>query len=55
MKSELVVKIKKFIEVKKQEEGIRNEVIRDDVFSVLEKDCKVLYYSLEDTIEGCLF
>lgn len=53
MKSEIVVKIKEFIKIKKKEEGIRNEVIRDDVFSVLERDCKVLYYSLDDTIEGC--
>lgn len=53
MKSEIVVRIKEFIKEKKQEEGIRNEVIRDDVFSVLEKECNVLYYSLDDTIEGC--
>lgn len=53
MKSEIVVKIKEFIKDKKQEEEIRNEVIRDDVFSILERDCKVLYYSLDDTIEGC--
>lgn len=53
MKSEIVVGIKELIEEKKYEEGIRNEVIRDDVFSVLEKECKVLYYSLDDTIEGC--
>ena len=53
MRSEIVVGIKEFIKEKKQKEGIRNEVIRDDVFSVLEKECNVLYYSIDDTIEGC--
>ena len=30
-----------------------NEVVRDDVFSVLQKECTVLYYALDDSIDGC--
>lgn len=53
MRREIVSAIQNFIEEKKQKEGIVNEMVRDDVFSVLEKECKVLYYNLDDSIEGC--
>lgn len=45
--------IKEFIGKKRREKGIINRIIRDDVFAVLEEECTVLYYSLEDSIEGC--
>lgn len=45
--------IQEFIECQRTEKKIINYVIRDDVFSLLQKECKVLYYSLEDSIEGC--
>lgn len=53
MKREVVKVIQTFIEKKKKEKQIVNTVIRDDVFSVLDNQCKVLYYSLDDDIEGC--
>ena len=39
----------------KIEYGIVNEIIRDDVFSILQgmTDCNVLYYPLNDEIGGC--
>ena len=27
--------------------------MRDDVFAILERECYVLYYALEDDIDGC--
>lgn len=53
MEQEIVKKIQKFIDEKRSEKQIINRVIRDDVFSVLGNECKVLYYSLNDDIEGC--
>ncbi len=39
----------------KTEYGIVNEIIRDDVFSILQgmENCNVLYYPLTDEIDGC--
>lgn len=52
--SAVVNAIQEFVNQKQQEEHIVNQVIRDDVFSLLEKHCIVLYYPLEDPkIEGC--
>ncbi|MCH5256575.1 MAG: ImmA/IrrE family metallo-endopeptidase [Lachnospiraceae bacterium] len=46
--------IKEFINSKKDEKGIVNEIIRDDVFSILAAECVVLYYALNDKeVEGC--
>lgn len=53
MERETVKTIKKFIKDKKKEEHVVNEVVRDDVFSILQKECTVLYYALEDSIDGC--
>ena len=43
----MVEQIQKFIEEKRDEGKIINSIIRDDVFSILEKECTVLYYYLE--------
>lgn len=49
-----VAAIQKFVDQKRNEEHIVNQVIRDDVFALLEKHCIVLYYPLDDSkIEGC--
>lgn len=48
----MVEQIQKFIEEKRDEGKIINSIIRDDVFSILEKECTVLYYYLDDAIEG---
>ncbi|MCM1024924.1 MAG: ImmA/IrrE family metallo-endopeptidase, partial [Roseburia sp.] len=51
---ETVKIIQDFVDQKRIEEHIVNQVIRDDVFALLEKHCIVLYYPLEDDkIEGC--
>lgn len=51
---ETVAVIRKIVDEKRREEHIVNQVIRDDVFALLEKHCIVLYYPLEDDkIEGC--
>ncbi|MCM1188438.1 MAG: ImmA/IrrE family metallo-endopeptidase [bacterium] len=51
---ETVKAIQDFVNRKLKEEHIVNQVIRDDVFALLEKHCVVLYYPLEDDkIEGC--
>lgn len=54
-KDEEVVKaIQEFVTLKRQENEIVNEIIRDDVFAILEKQCVVLYYPLPDEkVEGC--
>ena len=48
MKESAVNKIREFIQNMRKEEHIDNQVIRDDVFSILEKKCVVLYFPLED-------
>lgn len=53
MERKVVGIIQGFINDKKQEKQIVNKVIRDDVFTVLDNECHVLYYSLNDEIEGC--
>lgn len=51
---ETVEAIQEFVNQKRSKEHIVNQVIRDDVFALLEKHCIVLYYPLEDDkIEGC--
>lgn len=51
---EVVEVIQKFVSAKRRDNNIVNEIIRDDVFAILEKQCIVLYYPLEnDKIEGC--
>lgn len=51
---EAVAAIQEIVKQKRNEEHIVNQVIRDDVFALLEKHCIVLYYPLEDDkIEGC--
>lgn len=52
MKKEAVDKIQEFIVKLRTNEKIVNNVIRDDVFSILEKKCTVLYFPLEDDIDG---
>lgn len=52
--AQVVLKIQEFINLKKKEKHIVNEVIRDDVFAVLKGECVVLYYALDDcSVEGC--
>lgn len=52
--AETVKVIQQFVEQKRKQENIVNQVIRDDVFALLERHCIVLYYPLEDhKIEGC--
>lgn len=53
MERKVVELIQEIIADKKQEKQIVNTVIRDDVFTVLDNECHVLYYSLDDEIEGC--
>lgn len=53
MRREIVEAIQEFIKNKRDEKQIINTVIREDVFSVLERECHVLYYSMDDTIDGC--
>lgn len=51
---QVVLALQKLITSKKEEKGIVNEVIRDDIFEILKAECVVLYYALEDSnIEGC--
>ena len=53
MKKESIKKIQTFISEIKHNEKIDNAVIRDDVFSILEKKCTVLYFPLkDDDIDG---
>ena len=52
MEKEIVSAIQKFIKIKRDEENILNIIVRDDVFAILEKECCVLYYSLDDDIDG---
>lgn len=51
MEKEIVSAIQKFIKIKRDEENILNIIVRDDVFAILEKECCVLYYSLDDDID----
>lgn len=53
MEQEVVQIIKEYIKQKKAEEHIVNEVVRDDVFAVLQRVCTVLYYALDDSVDGC--
>ena len=50
--AEITEIIRKFIQEKRTQGNIVNQVIRDDVFALLERECTVLYYYLEDEIEG---
>lgn len=51
---EVVRVIQEFISTKRQEHVIVNEIVRDDVFAILEKQCVVLYYPMrDDTVDGC--
>lgn len=58
MQQELVKGIQKLVDEIKRENNIVNEIIRDDVFSILQAcECNVLYYPLdgeeEDGCDGC--
>lgn len=53
MERDIVSVIQKFIITKRNKENILNVIVRDDVFALLERECYVLYYSLEDEIDGC--
>lgn len=44
MEREIVIAIQEFITSKKEEKEIINTVVRDDVFSILDNECHVLYY-----------
>ena len=48
----VIEQIRAFINEKREQGKIINQVIRDDVFGMLEKECIVLYYPLDDDIEG---
>lgn len=50
---EIVVIIRKEIEALKRKNNVVNTILRNDVFALLEsQDCTVLYYPLDDSIEG---
>ena len=53
MDNAIVWTIQEFIKNKRIEEKICNVIVRDDVFAILEKECYVLYFALEDDIDGC--
>lgn len=58
MRQELVEAIQKLVAEIREENHIVNEIIRDDVFSILQAcECNVLYYPLEgeenDGCDGC--
>lgn len=58
MRQELVKTIQQLVDEIREENHIVNEIIRDDVFSVLQAcECNVLYYPLEgeedDGCDGC--
>lgn len=44
--------IKDFIKEKREEKNIVNKILQDNIFELLEKDCELLYYPLEDDIKG---
>lgn len=51
---QVVSVIQEFIVSQRKEKGIVNEIIRDGVFDILEAECFVLFYALEDNkVEGC--
>lgn len=50
---EIVAIIRKEIKVLKEKNNVVNTILRNDVFALLEsQDCTVLYYPLDDNIEG---
>lgn len=53
LQSEVVEKIREFIKAKQEEKVIVNAVVREDVFAILNQECIVLFYALEDDIDGC--
>lgn len=48
----VVEEIKKFISEKKKEKNIVNVILQDNIFELLNKDCVLLYYPLDDDIKG---
>lgn len=55
MQQELVKGIQKLVDEIKRENNIVNEIIRDDVFSILQAcECNVLYYPLDGEEEDCI-
>ena len=55
LSDQVIEEIVTLIQEIKAENNIENEIIRDDVFSILQAmDCVVLYYPLEnEDIDGC--
>lgn len=53
MEQKIVNVIQEFIKKKRDENNVCNVIVRDDVFAILEKECLVLYYALDDAIDGC--
>lgn len=53
MDKTIIGAIQEFIKGKRDEANIWNVIVRDDVFAILERECYVLYYALEDDIDGC--
>lgn len=51
MEQIIVSALQKLVKELRNENGIINEIIRDDVFSILQSKCTVLYYPLPD--EDC--
>ena len=43
-----IIEIKKNVAYFLKEKGCVNKIIKDDIFKLLEKECKVLYYPIED-------
>lgn len=53
MQRQTVEIIQEFIKQKMIEAGIVNPIVRDDVFAILENECHVLYFALDDEVDGC--
>lgn len=55
MNEKIVKEIQEQVKKIKAEYEIVNEIIRDDVFSILQglNNCNVLYYPLDDEVDGC--
>lgn len=48
----VVGQIQRFIAEKKKEKNIVNVILQDNIFELLNKDCILLYYPLDDDIKG---
>ena len=53
LNKKIISKIEELITQIRKDNKIKNEIIRDDIFTVLKSECTVLYYPLdEEEIDG---